>query len=379
MNTCSKKRILYIHSNLEGGGAEELRFITLKSMVQRNQYDVSVCCIEKIGRIGETLKRMGVNVSCLNQTAAPYNIFATIALFFLLLNNRFDIVQTSLFNANFHGRIAAVLTGVPIVISEEHGEHYQYNSLKFLPYIWSDKILSKFTDKIICCSKNLTDYICKHRKIPMYKFFLLTNTFNKDKLDAVRDPVEVRKELGVPADSLIISNIGSLYYSKGQDILIEAFKNIDRVFPHARLILIGDGVEEFKMKLIQLVKNLGISEKVLFLGKRDNIADYLNITDMFVFSSRSEGIPLALLEAMYMGVPVVATDVGGISEIITQNKNGTLVKPGNTELLSRAVIELLEDGGRRADFIQAARKTVLERFNSGRYLSQLENLYSMIS
>lgn len=374
----NKIEILYIHPHLEGGGAEELRFISVINIAKKDNYDISVCCIEKTGRLGEVLRQMGTKVFCLNISSAPYNVFATILLFLLLLRSRFDIVQTSLFNANFHGRIAAILAGVPIIISEEHGEPYQYNSLKFIPYIWSDRILARFTDKIICCSKNLIAFINKCEKVPVYKFFFLLNTFNKDKLKITRDRLDLRNEIGLTGENLVIGNIGTLYYSKGQDILIEAFKNINRILPQARLILIGDGVRGFKQRLFRLVEDLGLTGKVLFLGAKNNIADYLNITDVFVFSSRSEGIPLALLEAMYMEVPVVATDVGGISEIIMHNQNGILVKPGNTDSLSLAVTELLNDKNRRIGFIQEAKKTVLDKFNTDRYLGQLENLYSKL-
>lgn len=373
-----KIKILYIHPNLAIGGAEELRLLTLKVLLQRNNYDIKVCCIERVGEIGEKIKDLGIEVFCLNKPCNPYNISTIFYLWQYILANRFDIVQTSLFNANFHGRIAAIMARVPIIFSEEHSEHYHYQSLKFIPYIWLDKILSKFTDRILCCSKNLMDYIAKLENIPPKKLVPLINTFNKDKLKVTRDSSEVRKELGLSPDNLIIGNVASLSHRKGQDILIKAFRAVRDRFPAAKLIFIGSEVKELKQRLMSLVDAMKLQNSVFFLGKKNSIADYFNIMDIFILSSRFEGIPLALLEAMYMRLPVVSTNVGGVSEVIINNNNGILVDPGDSESLSKAVIELLSNPEKRKGIAGEAFKTVSEKFNNDRYIKQLEALYSEV-
>lgn len=373
-----KIKILYIYPSLSVGGAEELHFLVLKNLLEKGIYDLKVCCIEKTGEIAQRVEKLGVEVFCLNKTSKPVNISATISLFKYLKKNKFDIVQTSLFNANFHGRIAAILAKVPIILSEEHSEHYQYNSIKFLPYIWADKILSVFTDKIICCSKNLMDSLEKLENIPKGKFFLLLNTFNSEKLVVKRDAGVVRASLGLSDEDLVITNIAALSFRKGQDLLIKAFKIINDRFPHSKLIFVGSEVSYFKKELEKLTGHLGISDKIIFLGQKADIADYLNITDIFVLSSRFEGIPLVLLEAMYMQVPVVAIDVGGIREVVTNDKNGILVEQYNAESLSRALAEILNNKEKRSSIGQEGRKTVIERFNEKRYISQLEDMYSQL-
>ena len=371
----SKIKILFVHPSLEVGGAEDLRFITLRRLARSNRYDIKVCCIEKVGEIGEKIKGLGIEVFCLNRSAKPYNLFATISLLMYLRRNHFDIIQASLFNANFHGRIAAILARVPIIISEEHSEHYQYNSLKFLPYIWSDKILSGFTDQIICCSRNLMNSIAKREDIPLAKFFPLINTFNADKLKVNKDKLQIKRELGLTHNDIIIGNVASLTHRKGQDILIKAFSMVSDKFPLAKLIFIGAESQEFKQKLLVLIKDLDLSEKVLFLGKKDNVADYFNIMDIFVLSSVFEGLPLAMLEAMYMRVPVVAVDIGGVSEVITNDKSGILVKSNDIESLSTAIRGLLNDKEKQIKLAAQARETILKEFTSERYINRLENLY----
>lgn len=372
----SNIKILFIHPSLESGGAEDLRFIVLRYLSRKNNYNIKVCCIEKIGKIGEKIKELGIEVFSLGRSSTPYNIFTTISLLIYLLKNHFDIVQTSLFNANFHGRIAAFLAGVPIIISEEHSEHYQYNSLKFLPYIWADKILSKFTNKIICCSNNVMDSISRLENIPRDKFLTIINTSNVEKLKVTKDSRILRREIGLSDDDFVIGNIGSLCQRKGQDTLIRTFPLIIDKIHNAKLLFIGKEVPEFKQKLINLVCSLGLSGKIFFLGKKDNIADYLNIIDIFVLSSFLEGIPLAMLEAMYMQVPVIATEIGGTPEVITNNKNGILVKVNNIKELTDAIIDLFNNREKQIRLAQEGRKTVLERFSNERYISQLEDLYN---
>lgn len=371
-----KIKVLYIYPSLRIGGAEELRFLALKNMKNRECYDIKICCIEEIGEIGEKIRGLGIEVFCLNKSSKPYNLEATFSLIRYLLKNKFDIVHTSLFNSNFHGRISAFLTGVPIVISEEHSEHYQYRSLKFLPYIWSDRILSIFTDKIICCSRNLMNSIAKLEKIPSDKLFLLLNTFNAEKLKIKLEKGYVKKEVGVSNGDLIIGNVASLSPRKGQDILIKAFKLVKAKIPDAKLILIGGADIKFKEKLVRLVKKLGLDNEVLFLGKKENIADYLNIIDIIVLSSLFEGIPLVLLESMHMQVPVIATDTGGISEVIVNNQNGVLVKVNDVESLAAETVRLLKNKEERLRLANEAARTVAERFNSDRYVNKLDELYT---
>ncbi|MBL7196568.1 MAG: glycosyltransferase [Candidatus Omnitrophica bacterium] len=372
----NKIRVLYVYPSLDVGGAEELRLLVLKKLHNKEKYDFKVCCIENVGKIGEKIKDLGIEVFCLNKSSRPINVAATISLTSYISKNRFDIVQTSLFNANFHGRIAAILAGVPIIISEEHSEHYQYRSLKFWPYILSDKILSIFTDKIICCSRNLMNSISHLERIPMNKLFPLLNTFNVEKLKISINPQELRKELGLSDTDIILVNIATLSYRKGQDLLIKAFKEISDRVASVKLIMIGNEACEFKQILTVMLKDLGLDGKVIFLSARNNVADYLNISNIFILSSRFEGIPLAMLEAMYMQVPVVAAEVGGISEVITHDKNGILVEPGNIEGLSGAIEELLANKEKQAQIAQEAKKVILERFNNERYLNQLEGLYA---
>jgi len=158
---------------------------------------------------------------------------------------------------------------------------------------------------------------------------------------------EIRQELGMSPSDVVISTVGCAIPRKGWDIAIKAFVTVLRQIPNARLVLVGDTasgerVEEFR-RLKELSKHCNVSEHVYFLGHRHDYRDILKTSDVFVLPSRSEGLPAALLEAMAAGLPCVATNICGMTEVITQGENGLLFEKENDAELSRHLIALIED------------------------------------
>lgn len=345
-------------------------------LIDKNQYDISLCCIEKNGALAEKIKEMGYKVDCLNISAKPYNLLATLALLKYLKKNKFDIVQTSLFNANFHGRIAAILAGVPVIISEEHSEHYQYNSFKFMPHIFMDKILSFFTHKIICCCANVRSSISRLEHIPEDKFKVIINAID------LRDPApgggreEARKAMGVNGADTVIGNISMLSRRKMQPVLAKAFAEVVKTHGNAKLVFIGEEDPLVKKELVALAQKLNVIDKIIFMGRRDDVHFLLKGIDIFVLSSLHEGIPLAFLEAMFAGVPVISTDVGGVSEVIKHNVNGILLPAGAPDKMAAAIKDLIGDPGKRYSLSQKGRETVLRHHAAQRYVDEMCSLYS---
>jgi len=371
-----KVRILYIHPTLNFGGAEIQRLALLKKW-QNSKYQISIFCIENTGDIGHKIKKLGIPVYCLNQSSKPYNIRVIFFIWLFLLKNRFEIVQTSLFNANFHGRIAAFLAGVRFRFSEEHSEHYQYNSIKFLPYIWADKMLSIITNRIICCCDTLRKDIINLEKINPKKFITILSSVELEDFRPSIPRPQLRNTLKLLETDFVIGNVGSMSPRKGHEYLLRAFYPVKKAIPNSRLLFIGRELPSLKKNLEALADKLGIRDSVYFLGKKERIIDYYPIMDVFVLSSLCEGIPLVILEAIKMGVPVVSTNVGGIPEVISNNETGMLVPPRNPEALSDSIIELF-DKEKRVSLARQAREQCLDRFKPERYLVELEDLYSTV-
>src|SRR3989338_8152719 len=355
-----KPKILFVHPSLDYGGAEDQR-LTILRHINREKYDITICSLEGLGDIGKEIKKIGFKVHCLNMPSNPY-----------------DIVQTSLFNANFHGRIAAKLAGIPHIISEEHSEHYQYNTAKFLPYIWADKMLSIFTDKIICCSKSVMDSISELERLPKNKLQAILSVVNFNKLKITIDREEMRHRLGLSRSDIVVGNIATISPRKGQDVLIKAFKLIRESLPGAKLIIAGREDAQTKEGLLKLIKEFNLSKDIVFLGKQENLANIFNIMNIFILSSFIEGIPLTVVEAMYMNIPVIATDVGGLREIIEDGKTGMIVSPNNPQSIAEAAIDLLSNNIKTTHIVQNAKESALNRFIPQRYVSELEKCYDSI-
>lgn len=171
---------------------------------------------------------------------------------------------------------------------------------------------------------------------------------------------KVKKMLSIP-DKEIVTFVGRLASRKGVDILIRAWKKVIRRFPDAYLLIVGSGEE--KMKLKKLATELDLINNIRFVGEVDNVVDYLHVTDIFSFPSRLEGAPNAVLEALACGLPVVATKIGGLVDIIYDNVNGILVPPERSDLLAQNICELLKNKNYRKKLGTKARESALSRFS----------------
>jgi glycosyltransferase involved in cell wall biosynthesis len=183
--------------------------------------------------------------------------------------------------------------------------------------------------------------------------------------------LEVRKEAGVGADDLFLLSVGRLVYQKAHEVLVAAMPAVLKKFPNAKAGICGDGV--LRPDLEAQIQSLGLSDSVKLLGKWDNVAKFLASADVFVLPSRWEGLPIALLEAMSAGLPVVATNVEGVDEVILEGENGLLVPVENTDALADAILQLLADPQRLRRMGAAAKARVLELYTAdhmcGQYLA----------
>ncbi|MFH1045734.1 MAG: glycosyltransferase [Candidatus Omnitrophota bacterium] len=367
-----KKRILFIHSNLDIGGAQKMRLTLLQSL-DRNEYDIRILCLERKGQLGEQAEQRGFIVDVLNQSDRLYNFLTTFKLFRYLKRNQFLIVQSSLFRANFHSRIAAKLAGVPVIIAEEHGEHYQFKRLKLFPYALIDRILSFFTDRIICCAQQMRLSLAKIEGIPAQKITVILNAVMEESLALKKSKGVVRQELGINGHSAVIGTIGVLSKAKAQAVLLRAFSEVLKVIPESTLVIVGDG--PLRPKLKKYAQDLKIDHRVIFTGERRDVADLLNIMDVFVLSSESEGLPITLLEAMYLGVPCVVSKVGGIPEIIEDGKTGYLFSFPDFKDLADKIKTLLNHPDLARKLTLAAQGEVKENFLSMQYANKLAKLH----
>ena len=171
--------------------------------------------------------------------------------------------------------------------------------------------------------------------------------------------------------------VGRLAVEKGLPMLLESLKQVSAQSPDIHLMVVGDGAD--RAFLENLTVEMGLEKNVAFVGyqSQESVRQYLRQTDIFVLPSFAEGIPVVLMEAMAMGVPVVTTQIAGVSELVESGENGYLVPPGDSGALVTAIAKLVDNADRRAQFGQAGRKKVEQHFDISAALSNLKDLVSM--
>jgi len=189
------------------------------------------------------------------------------------------------------------------------------------------------------------------------------------------DPARAR-QLGLGGDKRWLVTVASLKPLKRIDLLIDAFARVVAERPELGLLIVGDGPE--RAALEARVRRLGLEDWVVFLGLREEVEKILNLSELFVLSSRTEAFPNALLEAMASGLPVVATNVGSVPELVEHGKSGLLVEPGDAEALARAILEVTADRSRARAMGEQGRSVVESRFGLDTMCRERERIFAEI-
>ena len=354
------KKIVFLHPVLDAGGAENLRYTLLRN-IDRKKFIINICCIGRKGSVGEKIEGLGYKVDELRKNPFSLGLDVTCKLVRYLKKEKPDILHCSLFNANFHGRLAAFLCHIPHVVTEEHGEHKQYIGIKFFPYILADFILSRLNDFIICCSDKLREDIIKKERLAWNKVVTIENCLDLDMYKIDKDREEVRRRHKI-SNEVVFIEVASLKEGKGHAYLMEVLREIKDMGYCFKCFFAGSG--PLREMLYKKCHELGLLDEIIFLGNIEAIADYLNASDVFLLPSFSEGLSVALMEAMSMGLPSIVTDVGSNPDLIKTGFNGTVILPGDRQGLKNALIFYLQNKQVIKEFGSRSRSIIETKYSS---------------
>jgi glycosyltransferase involved in cell wall biosynthesis len=233
-------------------------------------------------------------------------------------------------------------------------------------------LLALRADRIITISKSTADAVAEYEYIDRKKIEVIYNGI-KDLNERAQNRKDLMKELELSPKYIYIGTISRLEPIKNQAMMINAFHKVKSEIPDAKLILIGDGAEMQKLK--QQVKLLDIERDVIFTGFLDSPQRFINIFEIFLLSSFSEGTSMTLLEAMSLSKPCIVTDVGGNPEIVEDGRTGLLVPSNDVYEFSNAIIRLLNDDNTRLRYGEAGRARYLSKFTVFHMVSAYERCY----
>jgi glycosyltransferase involved in cell wall biosynthesis len=270
------------------------------------------------------------------------------------------------------GRLAARRVGAALVL------HEHFADPRMPPYqALADRALASLTDRAIAVSESTRDFLVRERHVPAHRVRLIWNGAPLDEFApvAAATALATRRQLGVPADALVIGSIGRLNEQKGHRYLLEAAAPVLASVPGARLLIVGDG--DLMGPLREQARALGVADRVIFAGHRDDIPAVLGAVDVFCISSTYEGTPLTLFEAMAAGKAIVSTAVDGCREIIEDGVTGLLVPPRDPATLALRLQELLTIPGRREALAREARRASA-RYDIRRCVEAMQDLYDEV-
>ena len=364
--------VMHVFVNLELGGAQRI-FLTTAAHVRRERFNFILCCLGKPGALVPEAQAQGHEIIILNRLQSSNDLGAIWALARLMRRRRVQVVQSFLYSrASLYARLAALLVSVPVVIAAEMGPVGERSLKKRL----ADRFLSLVTDHFVALSKATKVQTTALQSVASKRVSVIYPGVDPSQFTARGPGDDLRRSLSIAPDAPVIGVVARLDPVKGHVHLLDAIPQVLTRFPGSRLLIVGTGSAEGK--LVQRVASLGLSKAVIFTGARRDIPQLLKAMDLFVLPSLHEGFGFALLEAMACCLPVVATEVGGIPEVVQDGQTGLLVPPADPSALAEAIIRLLEDETTRTAMGRAGHDRVMARFTVQRTAEETERLYERL-
>ncbi|HPP86887.1 MAG TPA: glycosyltransferase [bacterium] len=368
----NKIKVIHYIFKLNNLGGAELQVLNIVNFLDKSLFETFVLTINVTSEVLEKFNKKNIKVINL-EINNIFKIYRIILIPFIFIKYKIDILHTHFFYAHLTGRIFGFFCGIKKIFSTEHNliDWTQRNILlRKLNYF----TVYYLTDKIIAISNSVAE-ILKQNNIQQNKILKIYNGIDikkysqkigEDKKQKIKEELNIKNEI-------VLLTIARLEKRKGLNYLIEAVEKLRKI--NIKLLIVGAG-KEYK-NLTKQVEILKLTNKVLFTGAKQNVNEILQIADLFIMPSISEGLGIAIIEALAAGVPVIATNTGGIPEIVENNVNGILVEPQNSDALANAILKILTDG-ELLNFLKSnAQNSVCQKFDIREIIKIYQELYQI--
>lgn len=369
MTAQAPTRVLFLAHAFAVGGAEEMVLNLVRHLPPH--YEPAVLCIHEAGPIGLEIQQTGVPFKVLGLKPGLLRPFDVLRLQDFLYQCQPDIVHTFLLTGSLYGRFAAMMARVPVVIGTEVNVYERKRPW----HVQAERWLMRGTDAVIASAESVREFYIKQINADPAKVEVIYNAVDWSRLETTISREDMRRAMDVPVEGPLLGIIARLTEQKGHRVLLDALAQRPDL-SRAHLVIVGDG--PLSAALQRQAAGLGIADRVRFLGARRDLGNLLSAIDVFVMPSFWEGLPLAMVLAMGAGLPVVATRVAGIPEVVQDGVNGLLVTPGESGELGAALSRVVNDDTTRVLLGQAARAFVRPRFGVDGYVNAITGLYDRL-
>jgi L-malate glycosyltransferase len=361
-----KIKVLHIIKSLGRGGAEMLLPETLKYH-NKSEFEFHyIYFLPWKNQMVESIEINGGKVVCV-EASNNFKIFQKIpSLIQYIRQNNIQLVHCHLPWAGIAGRVASRLAGIPVIYTE-HNNFFRYHILT--------RIASRVTMPLNLLNIPVSGDAEQALKsfISPNKVKLILNGVDTIAFKRSDSFNSLRHKLGIPENHIVITTAAVFREQKRLDYFIKVAEGITAKFNNVSFIMVGDGPEKNKIKSLAHV--LLTKELIHFVGLQQDVKPYFNITDIYLMTSDFEGLPIALLEAMSMECAVVATEVGGVPEVVIHNQSGMLSKSGDVESLEKNITLLINNPIKRAEIATKARERIMHQFSMKNMVHELEKVY----
>jgi len=320
-----------------------------------------------------------ITIPTLVRRISPWNdLRAFRAVLRHLRRLRPDIIHTHTSKAGLLGRLAAWMVRVPVVVHTPHGHVFYGHFGPTLSWFFLlvERMLSRITDHLVALTPGEAEDYVDLGVMPPHRISVIPSGVDLRRFtDARVDRLSKRRELGLPPAALAVGFVGWLLPIKGLSFLVQAMPGILARHPESFLVVVGKGEEEGKLR--SLADSLGLNGRVLFLGWRPDVEDIIRCLDVLALPSLNEGMGRVLVEAMAAGVPIVASRVGGVPDLVSDGENGLLVPPADSRALEQAISQLFRDEPRRRRMAEKG-KNVCGQYSAEGMVEQISNLYAIL-
>ena len=365
-----KPRVLIIIASQDIGGPGKGIFQFIEN-APKGDFEYILCNFNfrnrTIGQFADEASKKKLNLILLKQRFT-FDPLMLLQVRDIILKNNINIIQTHGYKSGVIGLFMKRLYHIPW-IGFAHGYIEVGKKLKL--YNRLDRMILKYADRVVTVSDSMKKLL-KEAGVKEDKIKVIYNAIAQTDATPSASTESIMDYYGIKNLHKVIGVVGRLSPEKGQVIFLKAFKKAVKMYPQAKALIVGDGPDRGMLE--EYCKKNGIDDKVVFTGYQKEIANFYQVFDMLALPSFTEGLPNAVLEAMIFGVPVIATSVGGVPEVIN-NSNGILVPPDNHELLADKMIKLLQDDGLRKSLGLKGRESLYPRFSPSHRASQILDLY----
>ena len=358
-------RVMFTITSMPVGGAETL-LVNLLRRMDRERFLPEVCCLKQPGPLGEQLAdEIPVHSRLI---ANKFDFFVLRRLMQLIQQRNIDAVVTvGAGDKMFWGRLAAWRTGVPVVISALHSTGWPDGISRM------NRMLTPVTDAFVGVAKPHGIHLVENERFPEEKVYVIPNGVDMDRFRLCEESRRrLREENGIPANAPVCGIVAALRPEKNHLLFLRAAAMLKGEMSNAHFVIVGDGEE--RPTLERAANDAGLADHVHFLGNRSDIPEVLSMLDLFSLTSHNEANPVSILEAMSIGLPVVSTDVGSVSETVRHDVTGFLAKPGAANEIARYWREILTDRQEASQMGVAARQVVVDHWSLERMVDGYQDL-----